>query len=117
VNDWNLSRDGLHINRRVVRHVVQLYSIVSGISGKRQKMRGVLTCMAVGTSSKGTSGEKRIAAIHVHMAAAWKMTESDEPTAKPERRETEYEAEEEIVGVAGGTRLGVAAGKLQEYLQ
>ena len=35
------------------------------------------------------------------------MPESDEPTAGPERGETENEAEEECVEVAGGTGLKV----------
>jgi hypothetical protein len=35
---------------------------------------------------------------------AWKMAESDEPTAKPERRETEDEAEEGCVALAGGAQ-------------
>jgi hypothetical protein len=40
VDDWDFSRDGLHLNRRGARHLGQLYSRVSGISGGRQKMRG-----------------------------------------------------------------------------
>ena len=40
VDDWDFSRDGLHINRRGARHLGQLYSRVCGISGRRQKMRG-----------------------------------------------------------------------------
>ena len=63
--------------------------------------------MAVGTSSEGTSGETGMAAIQAHNTATWKMPESDEPTAEPERRETENEAEEECVTVAGGTGLKV----------
>ena len=58
-------------------------------------------CMAVGTSSQGSSGEMGMAAIQAHMTAAWKIPKSDEPTAEPERRETENEAEEECVVVAG----------------
>jgi len=58
--------------------------------------------MAVGTSSEGTSGEPGITSIQAHMTAAWKMAESDEPTTKPERRETGDEAEEECVAVTGG---------------
>jgi len=45
-----------------------------------------------------------MAAIQAHMTAAWKMNERDEPTAKPERRNTEHEAEEECVAVARGQR-------------
>jgi hypothetical protein len=60
--------------------------------------------MAVGTSSVETFGETGMAAIQAHMTAAWKMAESDEPTAKPERRETEDEVEEERVAVAAGHR-------------
>jgi len=56
------------------------------------------------TSSEGTSGETRMVAIQAHMMAAWKMAERDEPTAKPERRETNDEAEEECVAVARGLR-------------
>ena len=37
-----------------------------------------------------------------HMTAGWKMTESDEPTTKPERRETEDKAEEECVAATVG---------------
>ena len=40
--------------------------------------------------------------IQAHMAAAWKMAESDEPTTKPERRETEDEAEEDCVAATVG---------------
>ena len=40
VDDWDFSRDGLHINCRGARHLGQLYSRVCGISSKRQKMRG-----------------------------------------------------------------------------
>jgi hypothetical protein len=42
-----------------------------------------------------------MAAIQAHMTAGWKMAESDESTAKPERRETEDEAEEECSGDSG----------------
>ena len=45
-----------------------------------------------------------MAAIQAHMTVAWKMAENDEPTANPERRETEDEAEEERVAVARGHR-------------
>jgi hypothetical protein len=62
--------------------------------------------MAVGTSSEGTSGETGMAAIQTHMTAAYKMAESDEPTAKPERRETEDEAEEECVAAIVGHMTG-----------
>jgi len=60
--------------------------------------------MAAGTSREGICGETGIAEIQVHMTAAGKMAESDEPTAKPERRENEDEAEEECVAVAAGHR-------------
>jgi hypothetical protein len=36
------------------------------------------------------------------MTTAWKMVESDEPTTKPEWRETEDETEEECVAVTAG---------------
>jgi len=36
------------------------------------------------------------------MTAGWKMAESDEPTTKPERRETEDKAEEECVAATLG---------------
>ena len=49
VDDWNLSRDGLHIKRRGARHLGHLYSRVFGISCGRQKMKGDRLCMAVGT--------------------------------------------------------------------
>jgi hypothetical protein len=58
--------------------------------------------MAVGTSSKGTYGETGMAATQAHMTAAWKMAESDESTAKLERRETEDAAEEVCVAVTVG---------------
>jgi Golgi nucleoside diphosphatase len=86
VGDWDFSRDGFHLNRRRARYLGQLYSRVRGISGGREKMRGDLPCMAVGTSSEGTSGETGMAPIQAHTTAAYKMAESDEPTAKPERR-------------------------------
>jgi hypothetical protein len=40
VDNWDFSRDGLHLNRRGARHLGQLYSRVCGISGGRQMMRG-----------------------------------------------------------------------------
>ena len=43
-----------------------------------------------------------MASIQAHTTAAWKMAVSDESTAKPERRETEDEAEEECVVVTVG---------------
>jgi hypothetical protein len=43
-----------------------------------------------------------MAATQAHMTAAWKMAECDESTAKPERRETEDEAEGECVAVPVG---------------
>jgi hypothetical protein len=70
--------------------------------------------MGVETSIEGTSEETEMAAIQAHMTAAWKMAVSDEPTAKPERRETEDEAEEEFAAVAGGHRTeGKALALLQ----
>jgi len=41
-----------------------------------------------------------------HMTAGWKMAESDEPTTKPERRETEDKAEEESVAATVGQISG-----------
>jgi len=58
--------------------------------------------MAVGTFSEGTSGETGMTSIQAHMTAAWKMAESERPTTKPERRETEVEAEEECVALTVG---------------
>jgi hypothetical protein len=40
VDDWDFSRDGLHLNRRGARHLGQLYSRVCDISGGRQNMSG-----------------------------------------------------------------------------
>ena len=37
VDDWDFSRDGLHVNRRGARQLGQLYSRVCGIDGGRQK--------------------------------------------------------------------------------
>ena len=48
------------------------------------------------------SGETGMTSIQAHMTVAWKMAESDEPTTKPERRETEDEAEEECVAATVG---------------
>ena len=39
---------------------------------------------------------------HPHMTAGWNMDESDEPTTKPARRETENKAEEECVAATVG---------------
>jgi len=36
------------------------------------------------------------------MTAGWKVSESDEPTTKPERRENEDKEEEECVAATGG---------------
>ena len=58
--------------------------------------------MAAGTSSDETSGETGMASIQAHVTAVWKMDERDEPTTKPERRETEDEADEEYVAVTVG---------------
>jgi len=44
-------------------------------------------------SPRHTSGTS----TQTHMTAGWKVTESDEPTTKPERRETENETEDECV--------------------
>jgi hypothetical protein len=40
VDDWDFSRDGLHLTRRGARHLGQLYSRICGIRGGRQEMRG-----------------------------------------------------------------------------
>ena len=40
------------------------------------------------------------------MTAGWKMAESDEPTTKPERKDTEDKAEEECVAVTVGHMCG-----------
>jgi len=55
--------------------------------------------MVVVTSGEGASGETGMTSIQAHMTAAWKMTETDNPTTKPERKETEDKAEEECVAV------------------
>jgi hypothetical protein len=52
--------------------------------------------MAVGTSNEGTSGETGMATIQAHMTAAYKMDESDEPTAKPERRKPKMKQRENV---------------------
>jgi hypothetical protein len=58
--------------------------------------------MAVGTISEGRSVETGMTTIQAHMAAAWKMAESDGPTTKLERRESKNEAEEERGAVTVG---------------
>jgi hypothetical protein len=40
VDDWDFSRDGLHLNQTGARNLGQLYSRICGISGGREKMRG-----------------------------------------------------------------------------
>ena len=70
--------------------------------------------MVLGTSSEGTFGETGMTSIQTHMTAAWKMAEGDEPTTKPERRETEDEAEEECAAVTVGH---MTEGKLLVSLQ
>jgi len=52
-----------------------------------------------GFPSKGTSGEMWTTSTQAHMTVGWKMAESDKPTTKPERSETEDKAEEECVAV------------------
>jgi len=37
VDEWDFSRDGLHINRRDAGHLGQLYSGVCGISGEDRR--------------------------------------------------------------------------------
>jgi len=48
------------------------------------------------------------------MTGGWKVTESDEPTTKPDRRETEVEAEKECVAATVGH---ISEGKLLVLLQ
>jgi len=48
------------------------------------------------------TGETSEGSTQNHMTAGWKMAESDEPTTKPERRETEDKAEEESVAATVG---------------
>jgi hypothetical protein len=36
MDDWDFSRDGLHINRRAARHIGQLYSRVCGTGSGRE---------------------------------------------------------------------------------
>jgi hypothetical protein len=38
LEDWDFTRDGLHINRRRARRLSQLYSRVGGLGGRRKKM-------------------------------------------------------------------------------
>ena len=47
-----------------------------------------------GFPNKGTSGETWTTSTEAHTTAGWKMAESDEPTTKPKRSETEEKAEE-----------------------
>ena len=48
------------------------------------------------------TGETSEGSTQEHMTADWKMAESDDPTTKPERRETEDKAEEESVAATVG---------------
>ena len=62
-----------------------------------------------GFPGKGTSGDTWTTS-EAHTTAGWKKAESDEPITKPERSETEENAEEECVAVtvghiSGGTPL------------
>ena len=62
-----------------------------------------------GFPSTETSGETGTPSTQAHTTACWKMAESDDPTTKPERSETEEKAEEERVAatmehISGGTR-------------
>jgi hypothetical protein len=45
--------------------------------------------MAVGIASKGTYRETGTTSTQAHLMVGWKMAGSDNPTTKPERRETE----------------------------
>jgi len=46
--------------------------------------------------------QKGTTSTQAHMTAGWKMAESDEPTTKPVRRETDDKAEEECVAATVG---------------
>jgi len=70
--------------------------------------------MALENSRNGTSGETGTTSTQAHMKAGWKISESDEPTTKPERRETEDKAEEECVAARVGH---ISEGKLLVLLQ
>ena len=52
--------------------------------------------------SKRTSGETGTTSTQAHTTAGWKMAESDQPTTKPERSETEEKVEEECVAATEG---------------
>jgi hypothetical protein len=38
LEDWDFTRDGLHINRRGARRLSQVYSRVTGLCGRGKKM-------------------------------------------------------------------------------
>ena len=69
---------------------------------KVKSIAEALAYRAEGFSSKGTSGETGTTSTQSHMTAGWKMAESDKPTTKPERRETEGKAKEECVAATVG---------------
>ena len=60
-------------------------------------MRSERQCLAVGTSSEGTSGETGMTTIQEHSTSAWKTALSDKVTTNPVRRETKDEAKKECV--------------------
>jgi hypothetical protein len=49
--------------------------------------------MAAGISNKWTSGYTGTTSTGPHMSAGWKISERDEPTTNPERRDTEDKSE------------------------
>ena len=63
---------------------------------RRTKTKGKsLVLLQTGTTS-----------TQAHMTAGWKVTESDEPTKKPERKETEDKAQKECVAATVGHMSG-----------
>ena len=76
-------------------------------AGKKRKggARDEIQSMVPAHKNEGKSLvllQTRMTSTQKHMTTGWKMAESDEPTTKPERRETEDKAEEECVAATVG---------------
>jgi hypothetical protein len=95
IEDGDFARDGLHLNWRGKMRLCQLYAIVSGldVGGSAGSKKGPI--MENGSNSTWDTRATQRAGISMN-------AESDGPTAKLEREETEDAPKEESEAAAGG---------------
>jgi hypothetical protein len=102
VENWDLGRDGLHVNRSGAKRLSQLYSRVCGTGGGGQISK---EWRLLSTSNEGKPGRSRETTIQVYPTPAWQTTRKEKGSTNQTERKTEEATNDEWAAMREADRI------------